>query len=116
MQRLSLSATLPLLKKIARILAVSAGMLVLLIVGIVCLGIYLNHRAAADAQSLCDRVHLTSPETEALAIAASTRARHVQGTGKHLFGFQGWLFNAVSCEVTTSNGRITGKRVVEALD
>ena len=38
MQRLSLRATLSLLKKIARILAVSAGMLVLLIVGIVCLG------------------------------------------------------------------------------
>jgi hypothetical protein len=99
-----------------RVLAVVAGAILVLMATTVALGIYLNDRAAMNAAALCAKVRPGMDEETALVLARSTAARHLDGANKHEFRFQGWVFNAASCEVTVVSGKVSSAVVVGYTD
>ena len=98
--------------KTATALAKIVGAAAILLGALVGVGIYMNDRAASAATSFCDKVMVGMEEPALLAVAATTTARHLQGSGKHHFRFQGWVFNAVTCEIRVEGGRVSGKALV----
>jgi len=77
-------------------------------------GLYANERAETAANALCagtrvgDRIESVRTRAE----AASPKPRIAEGTDEVHFIFQGMIFNARECQVSTAQGRVTAKRVV----
>ncbi len=104
------------MKRLAQIILGIGLVVVVLLVSMVLLGFYLNDRAAADAKALCQSITPGTRESEAVRMGLATRARHLTASDRHIFAFQGWVFNAVSCQVTITNGSVASVAVVELSD
>ena len=55
-------------------------------------------------------------EDAAVALGRSTDARHFPSPDKHEFRFQGWVFNAVSCQFTVAGGRVSFTTLIQMPD
>jgi len=99
-----------------RVIAAVAAVKLILVATAVALGIHLNARAAINAAALCAEVRPGMDEDTAVTLARSAASRHLQGASKHEFRFQGWFFNATSCEVTVASGKVSSTMVVGYTD
>jgi hypothetical protein len=105
-----------LLRKALRALAFGICGLLVLVAGVVVLGLHLNAQAEAEAAALCSQLRPGIAEDEALAIARMAGSRHLPSSAKHEFRFQGWIFNATSCEISIEAGKVSAVAVVELGD
>jgi len=105
-----------LLYRVIRAVAPGAAGLLIFVGGIVFLGLHLNDRAREQATALCSQIKPGITEDAALAIAGKTGAHHLSATDKHEFRFQGWVFNATSCEIAIQAGKVAAVSVMELDD
>jgi hypothetical protein len=105
-------STPPLLRRILTVLGWILLTPVVLIAGLAVLGGWQNARAERDATVLCERIRPNQDEAEALRLGADTRAMHLEASGRHLFRFQGGIFNAFACEVQVNEGKVSRAGVV----
>lgn len=88
---------------------------------IVALGLYLNERAEKSAHDFCATAPTGTPFADLAARATSEgiptrQPRKVGSIETTAFVFQGWVFNAWTCEVDAAGGRVTATRVIEEGD
>jgi len=104
--------------KVLRGCLLAAGLLVLSMVAVVGLyigwGLYANERAEKAANALCAGIRIGDPVDAVIAKAqAADPAPRVQsGSEETYFIYQGMIFSARECHVSTVRGRITAKRVI----
>ena len=109
-------STPSLLRRILTVLGWLVLAPVVLIAALAALGAWQNARAEQDARALCGRIHENQDEAEALRIGAATHSMHLEASDRHLFKFQGWVFNAFACEVRVSAGKVSRASVVSLGD
>lgn len=77
-------------------------------------GMYANERAEAAATALCagTRIGDSIESVHARAERADPKPRVASGSEQYHFTFQGAIFHARECQVSTAQGRVTARKVV----
>jgi len=77
-------------------------------------GMYANERAETAATALCagTRIGDSIESVRARAERADPQPRIATGTDQYHFTFQGAIFHARECQVSTAQGRVTARKVV----
>ena len=83
--------------------------LVVVIILVIVIGIYSNHRAVFAAKHFCDQIALGSDLSLSVQLAKASGIRYIEPL--HQFYFQGWVFNAAICSVTVNGNKVSSKRV-----
>lgn len=83
--------------------------LVVLIVLVIAIGVYANHRAIKAAEHFCDQIAVGSNLSQSVEAAKAAGVRHIEPL--HQFYFQGWVFNAALCIVEVEDNKVLSKRI-----
>lgn len=77
-------------------------------------GMYANERAETAATALCSgtRIGDSIGSVRARAERAEPKPRIASGSEQYHFTFQGAIFSARECQVSTAQGRVTARKVV----
>lgn len=102
--------------RIARVVALVAGVPLFPAASAAALGLFLNERATAQATALCARLGTGVREDDAVALSRGTGARRARGPNWHEFGFQGWVFNATACRIEIAFGAVMSARAIDYPD
>ena len=95
------------------------GFLVLVFSAYVAYWFYQDDRARTAASAFCDSVAIGSPMSAAAdTLAGRSDVRHgfMQSESKYLAIFRGPIFNAYTCELKITGGKVESKAVVEPAD